>query len=57
MTPTALRKRQASPSEKDLYAAQMSIFLDPNDPAVIEQARRDGVPEAWLEGAPQVADL
>ena len=27
------------------------MFLDPNDPAVIAQARADGVPEAWLEGA------
>jgi nitrate reductase beta subunit len=36
---------------KNLYDAQLQIFLDPNDPAVIEQARRDGVPEAWLEAA------
>ena len=28
-----------------------TIFLDPNDPEVIAQARRDGVPEAWLEAA------
>lgn len=41
----------ATPDEKDLYEAQLSVFLDPNDPAVIEQARRDGIPEAWLEGA------
>jgi nitrate reductase beta subunit len=38
-------------NEKDLYDAQLGIFLDPNDPAVIEQARRDGVPEAWLNAA------
>ena len=31
----------------------MGIFLDPNDPAVIAQARADGVPEAWLEAARQ----
>ena len=37
--------------EKDLYEAQLDIFLDPNDPAVIAQARADGVPEAWLEAA------
>jgi len=36
---------------KALYAAQLGIFLDPNDPAVIAQARRDGVPEAWLASA------
>ncbi|MEG0821557.1 MAG: nitrate reductase subunit beta [Burkholderiaceae bacterium] len=38
-------------SEKDLYPAQLKVFLDPNDPAVIAQARKDGVPEAWLEAA------
>jgi nitrate reductase / nitrite oxidoreductase, beta subunit len=36
---------------RQLYPAQMSVFLDPHDPAVIEQARRDGVPEAWLKAA------
>jgi nitrate reductase beta subunit len=36
---------------EDLYQAQLDIFLDPNDPAVIEQARKDGVPENWLEAA------
>ena len=41
----------ATENEQDLYEAQLSVFLDPNDPAVIAQARADGVPEAWLEGA------
>lgn len=36
---------------EDLYQAQLDIFLDPNDPAVIAQARADGVPEAWIEAA------
>jgi nitrate reductase beta subunit len=36
---------------QDLYEAQLSIFLDPNDPAVREQAARDGVPENWLDAA------
>ncbi|ABI66991.1 MAG: nitrate reductase beta subunit [Maricaulis maris] len=39
--------------EKDLYQAQLDIFLDPHDPEVQAQARRDGVPEAWLEAAKQ----
>jgi nitrate reductase beta subunit len=39
--------------ERDLYEAQLSIFLDPNDPGVIAQARADGVPDAWLEAAKQ----
>ena len=37
--------------EKDLYPAQLGVFLDPSDPQVIAAARRDGVPEAWLEAA------
>src|SRR5438477_7489845 len=39
------------PDEKQLYDAQMGIFLDPNDEAVIARARRDGVPDTWLAAA------
>jgi len=37
--------------ERQLYEAQLGVFLDPDDPAVIAQARADGVPDAWLEAA------
>ncbi len=37
--------------EQDLYDAQLGVFLDPNDPAVIEAARADGVPEDWIKSA------
>jgi len=37
--------------EQDLYEEQCGIFLDPHDPAVIEQARKDGVTDDWLEAA------
>lgn len=37
--------------EQDLYQSQLDVFLDPNDPAVIEQARKDGIPDSWLEAA------
>jgi len=37
--------------EQDLYQSQLDVFLDPNDPEVIEQARKDGIPESWLEAA------
>ena len=36
---------------EDLYQAQLDIFLNPHDPKVIEQARRDGIPENWMEAA------
>jgi nitrate reductase beta subunit len=45
---------EAAASTKDeqaLYEAQLSIFLDPNNPLVIERARLDGIPDAWLEAA------
>ncbi len=37
--------------EKDLYEAQLSIFLDPNDKVVQAQAKKDGVPDSWIEAA------
>jgi nitrate reductase beta subunit len=37
--------------ETDLYKAQLNMFLDPNAIEVQEQARRDGVPEAWITAA------
>jgi nitrate reductase beta subunit len=37
--------------DKDLYQAQLDIFLDPNDPQVIAQARLDDIPDAWMEAA------
>ncbi len=36
---------------KDLYPAQLDLFLDPYDPEVQAAARRDGVPEGWIEAA------
>jgi nitrate reductase / nitrite oxidoreductase, beta subunit len=39
------------PDERDLYASQLSIFLDPNDPDVVRQAKKDGIPEDWMEAA------
>ncbi|MES3020623.1 MAG: 4Fe-4S dicluster domain-containing protein, partial [Pseudomonadota bacterium] len=39
------------PDERDLYGAQLGLFLDPHDPAIIEEARRQGIPDSWLESA------
>lgn len=38
-------------NESDLYEAQLSVFLDPNDPEVIAEARAQGIPEDWIKGA------
>lgn len=44
----------ANAEEKtDLYDAQLDVFLDPNDPVVIECARADGIPEEWITAAQQ----
>ncbi|MDT9685408.1 nitrate reductase subunit beta [Streptomyces sp. TRM76323] len=37
--------------EKDLYQAQLDVLLDPSDPRVIAAARRDGIPDDWLDAA------
>jgi len=41
----------SAPDDKDLYKAQLDVFLDPNDPVVIAKAREQGIPHAWLEAA------
>ena len=38
---------------KDLYQAQLDLFLDPNDPEVIAQAEKDGISYDWIEAAQQ----
>ncbi len=46
-----IEEAASTPDEQDLYEAQLGIFLNPHDPAIIEQARRDGIADNWLEGA------
>ena len=41
----------STPSETDLYKKQLEIFLDPFDPKVIVQARKDGIPDSVMESA------
>ncbi|MGN5479070.1 hypothetical protein ACTMU2_25380 [Cupriavidus basilensis] len=37
--------------ERDLYQSQLDVFLDPHDPAVQAEARRQGIPQSWLDAA------
>ncbi|WP_110931608.1 nitrate reductase subunit beta [Paenibacillus bouchesdurhonensis] len=46
-----VQEAASMPDERDLYQAQCDLFLDPNDPAVIAQARVDGITEEWIEAA------
>jgi nitrate reductase / nitrite oxidoreductase, beta subunit len=41
----------STPDEHDLYEAQRSVFLDPNDPKVIAAAEQAGIPRDWVEAA------
>ncbi|MDU4696082.1 MULTISPECIES: nitrate reductase subunit beta [Paenibacillus] len=36
---------------QELYEAQLGVFLDPNDPEVIKEARRTGITDAWIDAA------
>lgn len=47
----AIANAASAKDEEDLYQAQLDIFLDPADPKVIAQAKKDGVPDSWLEAA------
>ena len=41
----------ASADEKDLYAAQRAVFLDPADPEVVRAAEQAGIPYDWVRAA------
>ena len=36
---------------KDLYNAQLDVFLDPHDPAIQAEALRQGIPQSWIDSA------
>ncbi|MFO1444798.1 nitrate reductase subunit beta [Bacillus sp. Bva_UNVM-123] len=44
-------EQAALANEKDLYHAQLDIFLDPNDPEVVAAAKKEGIPMAFIEAA------
>lgn len=37
--------------DRDLYEAQLDLMLDPDDPRVVAEARAQGIPEDWINGA------
>ncbi len=46
-----IREAASAVDPEDLFAAQLSVFLDPSDPEVERQALADGIPQAWIEAA------
>ncbi|MEU0265609.1 nitrate reductase subunit beta [Nocardioides sp. NPDC006303] len=47
----AVTEAASTQSEEDLYAAQLNVILDPKDPDVIAAARKQDIPEDWLDAA------
>lgn len=41
----------STPNDQDLYPQQLDMFLNPNDPEVIAQARKEGISENVLKAA------
>ncbi|HZL06719.1 MAG TPA: nitrate reductase subunit beta, partial [Coriobacteriia bacterium] len=41
----------STPDPQGLLEAQRQVFLDPEDPAVRDQAARDGIPDDWIDAA------
>ncbi|MGB0959846.1 MAG: nitrate reductase subunit beta [Halocynthiibacter sp.] len=39
------------PDDKDLYQAQLDMFLDPNDPHIEKMALEQGIPQDWVKAA------
>ena len=39
------------PDDHDLYEAQRSVFLDPNDPEVVREAEKAGIARDWITAA------
>ncbi|MEK5501905.1 nitrate reductase subunit beta [Bacillus sp. FSL M8-0168] len=46
-----VQEAASAENEKDLYHSQLDVFLDPNDPAVAEEAKAQGIPAEWIEAA------
>ncbi len=46
-----IEKAASVEDEQDLYQAQIDIFLNPHDPEIIAESRKQGIPENWIEGA------
>lgn len=46
-----VKEAASAEAETDLRKSQLSVFLDPNDPAVAGQAELDGVPYQFVEAA------
>ncbi len=44
-------EKAASSEDKDLIKNQLDLYLDPNDPEVIHEAKKAGIPESTMQAA------
>jgi nitrate reductase / nitrite oxidoreductase, beta subunit len=44
-------KAASTPSDRNVYAAQTALFLDPNDPDIASRAMASGIPASFLDAA------
>lgn len=44
-------REAASAEDRDIVGSQLDLFLDPNDPVVISQAKKSGIPDSTMEAA------
>ncbi len=49
--PDKVKEIALEKDDKKLYEKQLEAFLDPYDPKVIEAAKKEGIPESWIEAA------
>ncbi|WP_028478174.1 nitrate reductase subunit beta [Nocardia sp. CNY236] len=47
----AVLEAASVPDDRDLYPAQLGVFLNPHDPRVIAEAERAGISPEWLQAA------
>ncbi|MGF2096739.1 nitrate reductase subunit beta [Mammaliicoccus lentus] len=46
-----VQEAASTENEQDLYEKQLDLFLDPYDEDVIQQAKKDGITQDWIEAA------
>ncbi|KYC61349.1 MULTISPECIES: nitrate reductase subunit beta [Heyndrickxia] len=46
-----VKEAASAPDPKALYESQLSVFLDPFDPEVIEEAHKAGITDPWVKAA------
>lgn len=47
----AVHQAASTPIDQNLYESQLSLFLNPNDPAVAHEAEKSGIPHTFVEAA------